>query len=134
MMIFYVPLRLNPDPYWRNFTTERATNLSAIYPEIIKNYSFKNFDVHYMDHPDEGVIKSWIAQGMYSFIPPNQLERKQRIRFISTRWRRTSFTDSTCSLGRCNMELYRSKLARNIGSSEFFQWTNRAVIWGPRRI
>jgi len=54
---------LNPDPYWRNATTERANQLNAVYLEIIANHTYTNFDMTYFPTPISEIISIWEAQG-----------------------------------------------------------------------
>eukprot|EP01027_Heterolobosea_sp_BB2_P014562 GEZU01020901.1.p1 GENE.GEZU01020901.1~~GEZU01020901.1.p1 ORF type:complete len:330 (-),score=104.82 GEZU01020901.1:393-1382(-) len=63
---------LNISPCWgwmnsnatvRQFTTERAQNLSLVYQQIIGNYTFKNFDMSYYDFPWLAIAEKWLAQG-----------------------------------------------------------------------
>eukprot|EP01116_Phalansterium_solitarium_P020702 TRINITY_DN6179_c0_g1_i1.p1 TRINITY_DN6179_c0_g1~~TRINITY_DN6179_c0_g1_i1.p1 ORF type:complete len:584 (-),score=227.04 TRINITY_DN6179_c0_g1_i1:362-2077(-) len=56
---------MNSDPSVRAAGTQRAHELSAVYPQLIANYSsvFKNFDMAYIDFPMAEVIAAWTAQG-----------------------------------------------------------------------
>lgn len=47
---------LNNNDTVRNFTTERARNLSKIYSEIIAEKTYKNFDMAYYDFPAMEVL------------------------------------------------------------------------------
>jgi acyloxyacyl hydrolase len=42
---------LNSNETVRNFTTERAQNLSKVYVELVETMTFKNFDMAYYDFP-----------------------------------------------------------------------------------
>ena len=53
---------MNSNETIRNFTSQRAANLSQVYPEIIASHSYKNFDMAYFDFPLEIAIKMWHAQ------------------------------------------------------------------------
>lgn len=48
---------MNSNETDRNLTTERANNLSRVYSEIIGNKTYKNFDILYLDIPEEDIIK-----------------------------------------------------------------------------
>ena len=48
---------LNKNETVRNFTTERAKNLSKVYNEIIKEHTFKNFDMAYYDFPAYEILE-----------------------------------------------------------------------------
>eukprot|EP00699_Malawimonas_sp_californiana_P000915 EC714546.1.p1 GENE.EC714546.1~~EC714546.1.p1 ORF type:complete len:125 (+),score=25.57 EC714546.1:172-546(+) len=39
---------LNPDPYWRNYTTYMADQLNAVFPRIVTSHTYKNFDMVYL--------------------------------------------------------------------------------------
>lgn len=54
---------MNVNETVRNMTSERAAELSAVYPQIVANYTFKNFDMAYYDFPLADVIKEWTAMG-----------------------------------------------------------------------
>jgi len=54
---------LNPDPYWRNASTQHAAILSQVYQDMVKNTTWKHFDLYYMDHPDAEVVREWVKQG-----------------------------------------------------------------------
>ena len=55
--------RLNSDPHWRQFTTDRAMNLSATYQQILKEHSFTNFDMAYVEEPSYQNYLNWKAKG-----------------------------------------------------------------------
>jgi acyloxyacyl hydrolase len=54
---------LNSNDTVREFTTERAKNLSKIYAEIIAEKTFKNFDVAYYDFPAMEVLTRRVLEG-----------------------------------------------------------------------
>jgi len=54
---------LNNDSYWRNQTSERAANLSAVYADVIKNNTFKNFNMTYTENPIKAIAEEWVKSG-----------------------------------------------------------------------
>ncbi|EGC34254.1 hypothetical protein DICPUDRAFT_153563 [Dictyostelium purpureum] len=54
---------MNPNETVRDFTSTRAAELSAVYNQIIKNYTFTNFDMIYYDFPFNAINAQWVAQG-----------------------------------------------------------------------
>lgn len=54
---------MNENETIRNLTSERAAELSAVYPQIVANYTFKNFDMAYYPFPFDEINKQWIAMG-----------------------------------------------------------------------
>ncbi|EGG24883.1 hypothetical protein DFA_03128 [Cavenderia fasciculata] len=54
---------LNPDESIRNQTSERAALLSSLYPSIIANNTYNNFDLQYYDFPFPAINAEWIANG-----------------------------------------------------------------------
>lgn len=58
---------MNTDAYWRNATTARAEELNQVYGDIIKNHTYANFDMTYLDCPMEQVISLWESMGGQSW-------------------------------------------------------------------
>eukprot|EP01112_Ceratiomyxa_fruticulosa_P001674 TRINITY_DN11841_c0_g1_i1.p1 TRINITY_DN11841_c0_g1~~TRINITY_DN11841_c0_g1_i1.p1 ORF type:complete len:571 (-),score=147.90 TRINITY_DN11841_c0_g1_i1:136-1848(-) len=56
-------LWMNSNETLRNAASDRAAELSAIYPEIIGNYTFNNFDMYYLPFPLTQIMDEWIAKG-----------------------------------------------------------------------
>jgi len=54
---------MNPNETIRNAGSQRALELSQVYPQIIANYTFKNFDMAYYDFPLPQISKVWQARG-----------------------------------------------------------------------
>jgi len=54
---------MNSDAYWRNATTQRAMELNQVYPEIIANHTFKNFEMTYFQTPLQEIIDEWNSEG-----------------------------------------------------------------------
>ena len=55
---------LNSNETVRNFTNERAANLSKVYQEIIDDgTTFKNFDIVYYDFPTDDILNRKIMEG-----------------------------------------------------------------------
>eukprot|EP01132_Coremiostelium_polycephalum_P003673 gene3673-4575_t len=54
---------MNPNETIRDQTSARAQELSDVYPEIIKNYTFVHFDMQYYDFPFNVINQQWVAQG-----------------------------------------------------------------------
>jgi len=82
---------LNPDPKWRNATTQRAMELNAVFDKVIAKYSFKNFDMHYIQNPDEGIVKGWIKQGnpgyqMYEAVGGGHPSTTQEVLWAEAVW------------------------------------------------
>ncbi len=48
---------------WRNFTSERAANLSAVYTEIQSQYTWKNFDTYVLTLDWNNLFASYEAAG-----------------------------------------------------------------------
>ena len=46
----------NSDPVARYGTTARAEELNQVYRELIANYTFQNFDILYMDIPQDEIF------------------------------------------------------------------------------
>ncbi|EFA78312.1 hypothetical protein PPL_08963 [Heterostelium album PN500] len=63
---------MNPNETVRDATSARAAQLSAVYNEIIKNYTYTHFDMQYYDFPFNAINAKWIAQGgqTYQLIEP----------------------------------------------------------------
>eukprot|EP01128_Nolandella_sp_AFSM9_P010638 TRINITY_DN7399_c0_g1_i1.p1 TRINITY_DN7399_c0_g1~~TRINITY_DN7399_c0_g1_i1.p1 ORF type:complete len:563 (-),score=138.08 TRINITY_DN7399_c0_g1_i1:157-1845(-) len=64
---------LNSDKSIRDAGDKRAAELSAVYPEIVANYKFKNFDMLSIPFPFDSMIKKWTAQGgeVWELIEPS---------------------------------------------------------------
>jgi len=54
---------LNPDPFFRNATTQRAFELNDVYKKIVATKSYKHFDLTFFDIPFKEVIAKWEQQG-----------------------------------------------------------------------
>lgn len=54
---------LNSNATLRKFTDDWAAKLSSIYPKIIQNYKFKNFDIAYYDFPLDEISRRWRERG-----------------------------------------------------------------------
>lgn len=54
---------LNSNDTVRNFTTERAKNLSKVYEEIVRETTFKNFDMAYYDFPAMEILERKVMEG-----------------------------------------------------------------------
>lgn len=54
---------MNVNETIRNATSERAAELSAVYPQIIANYTYNNFDMAYYEFPFNEVNEAWVAEG-----------------------------------------------------------------------
>eukprot|EP01113_Clastostelium_recurvatum_P016099 TRINITY_DN19144_c0_g1_i1.p1 TRINITY_DN19144_c0_g1~~TRINITY_DN19144_c0_g1_i1.p1 ORF type:complete len:554 (+),score=143.51 TRINITY_DN19144_c0_g1_i1:31-1662(+) len=54
---------LNSNETIRDAASLRAAQLSAVYPEIIGNYTFQNFDMIYYPFQIDIIFDEWIAQG-----------------------------------------------------------------------
>eukprot|EP00698_Gefionella_okellyi_P023495 TRINITY_DN8044_c0_g1_i1.p1 TRINITY_DN8044_c0_g1~~TRINITY_DN8044_c0_g1_i1.p1 ORF type:complete len:587 (+),score=106.89 TRINITY_DN8044_c0_g1_i1:57-1817(+) len=54
---------LNPDPYWRNYTINLAAQLNAVFPKIVAEQKYANFDLHYLGNHQRANINSWVASG-----------------------------------------------------------------------
>eukprot|EP01006_Ploeotia_vitrea_P057295 TRINITY_DN68164_c7_g3_i2.p2 TRINITY_DN68164_c7_g3~~TRINITY_DN68164_c7_g3_i2.p2 ORF type:complete len:604 (+),score=304.25 TRINITY_DN68164_c7_g3_i2:1051-2862(+) len=55
---------MNPNETWRELTTQRAQNLSAVYPKIIAEQSYKHFDMDVLPADlTNKVIQKWVAEG-----------------------------------------------------------------------
>lgn len=55
---------LNSNATWRNFTTERAQNLTAVYSEIIASgQTYKNFDMYKLNVNWDNLINEYIKTG-----------------------------------------------------------------------
>jgi acyloxyacyl hydrolase len=73
---------LNISPCWvwmnsnatiREAGQKRANELSAIYPKIIREHKFQNFDLAYYDFPIKEIAKQWIkdgGKGLWQLIEP----------------------------------------------------------------
>lgn len=47
----------------RNFTSQRAANLSIVAQSVANKEKFNNFDIHYIDFDIQAIIKMWQKQG-----------------------------------------------------------------------
>jgi len=56
-------LWMNENETLRNAASDRAAQLSAVYSQIIANYTFKNFDMIYYPFALPEIIKQWTAMG-----------------------------------------------------------------------
>lgn len=54
---------MNENATVRSLTTQRAMELSAVYPKIISQNKFKNFDMAYYDFPFQQIMNIWISRG-----------------------------------------------------------------------
>jgi len=54
---------MNSNATVRQYTEDLAMNLSAIYPQIVKQYQFQNFDLVYYDFPLLEISKRWQKMG-----------------------------------------------------------------------
>jgi len=54
---------MNSDADWRNKTSQRAEELNQVYQDIVRNNTYKNFDLHYFDCPLNEVVRRWQKQG-----------------------------------------------------------------------
>ncbi|GAM20502.1 hypothetical protein SAMD00019534_036770 [Acytostelium subglobosum LB1] len=54
---------MNSNETVRDLTTARAVELSAVYPEIIKNYTYTHFDMQYYEFPFPEINAIWTAEG-----------------------------------------------------------------------
>lgn len=54
---------LNGNATLRNLTTQRAENLSMAMQDLVKNTTYKNFKLYYMDAPVKQVLKTWTENG-----------------------------------------------------------------------
>jgi len=54
---------LNPDPNDRNKTTQRAQELNAVFPQIVAEKQYKNFDMHYLGNFMKSNIQQWVNSG-----------------------------------------------------------------------
>ncbi|GAM17791.1 hypothetical protein SAMD00019534_009660 [Acytostelium subglobosum LB1] len=54
---------MNPNETVRDFTSERAANLSLVYNQIIASHTYQHFDMQYYDFPFDAINAEWIAQG-----------------------------------------------------------------------
>jgi acyloxyacyl hydrolase len=54
---------LNTNETWRDLTTERAQNLSAVYTEVKKANTYENFDMLYFDPNWDAIVSDWTATG-----------------------------------------------------------------------
>ncbi|KAM9971761.1 hypothetical protein ACTFIW_011744 [Dictyostelium discoideum] len=63
---------MNPNETIRDYTSNRAAQLSLVYNQLIKNYTFNNFDMIYYDFPFATINEMWVAQGgqTYDLIEP----------------------------------------------------------------
>jgi acyloxyacyl hydrolase len=63
---------MNPNATVRDLGTARAEELSAVYPEIIANYTFQHFDMEYYDYPLPAIGELWESMGgeLWQLIEP----------------------------------------------------------------
>eukprot|EP01091_Cochliopodium_minus_P014608 TRINITY_DN4991_c0_g1_i1.p1 TRINITY_DN4991_c0_g1~~TRINITY_DN4991_c0_g1_i1.p1 ORF type:complete len:566 (-),score=151.84 TRINITY_DN4991_c0_g1_i1:74-1771(-) len=54
---------MNSNETIRNFTSERAANLSLVYPQIVNTTTYVNFDMAFIEFPLDIAIKMWHAKG-----------------------------------------------------------------------
>jgi acyloxyacyl hydrolase len=54
---------MNSNETIRNAGQDRADELSAVYSDIMAEYSFKNFDMAYYDFPFDPINEVWLARG-----------------------------------------------------------------------
>mmetsp|Transcript_19662 Transcript_19662/g.21878 ORF Transcript_19662/g.21878 Transcript_19662/m.21878 type:complete len:581 (+) Transcript_19662:15-1757(+) len=54
---------MNSNATWRELTTQRAIELSAVYSKIMANNTFKNFDMTYFDNPLQAIFAEYKEQG-----------------------------------------------------------------------
>jgi acyloxyacyl hydrolase len=54
---------MNDNETIRNAATARAIELSNMYPQIIANNTFKNFDMQYYPWPWQQVLQLWLSMG-----------------------------------------------------------------------
>jgi len=54
---------MNSNATIRDAGSARAAELSAVYPQIIANHTYKNFDMTYYDYPIAEVIAEWEKKG-----------------------------------------------------------------------
>ncbi len=47
----------------RNFTTNRAKELSDQYPKVVANQKYQHFEMHYLGNFMRSNVASWIKQG-----------------------------------------------------------------------
>lgn len=54
---------LNSNETWRNLTSERAANLTAVYDQIIANTTFQHFDMYRVNMDWFALFANWTALG-----------------------------------------------------------------------
>jgi len=54
---------MNSNETIRNAGQKRANELNTVYPEIIANYTYKNFDMAYYEYPFKGITDMWHKMG-----------------------------------------------------------------------
>lgn len=54
---------LNANETWRNITTQRAEALNAVYPKVIANQKYKNFDMHFNNPDWRKFINAYVQAG-----------------------------------------------------------------------
>jgi len=80
---------MNSNATIRNMTQKHANELSAVYPELIKQYKFQNFDMAYYDFPFKQIMQEWVAAGgqAYQLVEPSDgFHPAQPSNFLGAAW------------------------------------------------